>query len=139
MSALPVRLGLRLWVCLACAPGAELEATQASAPPVYERETFTYSAAGRRDPFQPLDVGKGEGPRFADLALSGVLLNAEVGSVATLTDRRTGRRYRLREGETLGEARLERIRAEGADFIVTTFGVHRRETLWVRREGRSRG
>lgn len=129
-------LGLGLAICLACAAGIELRAAQTPSVPVYERETFTYSVLGRRDPFQPLDVGEGEAPRFADLALSGVLLHPETGSVATLTDRRTGRRYRLREGDVLGEARLERIRADGVDFIVEIFGVPRRETLWVRREGR---
>lgn len=132
-------LGLGLAIGLACSAGIELRAVQAPALPVYERETFTYSAHGQRDPFQPLDVGDGEAPRFVDLALSGVLLHPETGSVATLTDRRTGRRYRLREGDVLGEARLERIRADGVDFIVETFGVPRRETLWVRREGRRGG
>lgn len=132
-------LGFGLALCLACSAGLELRAVQSSALPGYERETFTYSAHERRDPFQPLDVGDGEAPRFVDLALSGVLLHPETGSVATLTDRRTGRRYRIREGDVLGEARLERIRADGVDFIVETFGVPRRETLWVRREGRRGG
>lgn len=132
-------LGLGLVIGLACSAGLELRAMQSSAPPAYERETFAYSAHGGRDPFQPLDVGDGDAPRFVDLALSGVLLHRETGSVATLTDRRTGRRYRIREGDSLGEARLERIRADGVDFIVETFGVPRRETLWVRREGRRGG
>ena len=119
--------------------GAGLVAVQAPALPVYEREVFTYSAFGRRDPFQPPGAAEQEGPRFADLVLSGVLLNPEVGSVAILADRRTGRRYRAREGDTLGEARVERIGAEGVEFIVVTFGVRRRETLWVRREAKGDG
>ncbi|WP_423927510.1 hypothetical protein [Candidatus Palauibacter sp.] len=127
--------GLRLTIVLAFAVGTKLMAVQASLP-VYEREVFTYSALGRRDPFQPLDVGEQEGPRFADLTLSGVLYNPEIGSVATLTDRRTGRRYRAREGDLLGEAQVERILQDGVDFVIANFGVRRRETLWVRRERR---
>ncbi|WP_419950799.1 hypothetical protein [Candidatus Palauibacter sp.] len=150
-EVLPLRIGVRLTTCLLYMAGSGLTAASGLAAetglgvvqmpglPVYEREVFTYSAFGRRDPFQPLGAAEQEGPRFADLALSGVLLNAAVGSVATLTDRRTGRRYRAREGDTVGEATVQRIDAEGVEFIVETFGVRRRETLQVRREGRGGG
>ncbi|WP_419163191.1 hypothetical protein [Candidatus Palauibacter sp.] len=98
------------------------------------REVFTYPAFGRRDPFQPLNIGEQGGPRFSDLRLSGVLFNPGLGSVATLTDRKTGRRYRAREDDVLGEARVVRIRAGEVDFEITNFGVSRSETLRVRRQ-----
>ena len=107
---------------------------QAPAVPIYTREAFTYPVADRRDPFQPLRSGSRSGPRFRDLALSGVLYNPRLGSVATLTDRSTGRRYRAREGDRLGEVWVEQIWRGGVDFLISSFGVTRRETLRVRRE-----
>jgi len=102
--------------------------------PVYEREVFTYPAFGRRDPFQPLHLDTRAGPRFGDLTLVGVLYTPRLGSVAILTDRTTGRRYRARERDNIGAARILKIRTEEVDFVITSFGVSRRETLRVRRE-----
>ncbi|MCY3598440.1 MAG: hypothetical protein OXN85_00500 [Gemmatimonadetes bacterium] len=103
-------------------------------PPIYEREVFTYPAFDRRDPFQPLHLDTRAGPRFGDLALVGVLYTPQLGSVAILTDRTTGRRYRARERDNIGAARVVQIRTEEVDFVITSFGVSRRETLRVRRE-----
>ena len=108
--------------------------TPASTAEVYEREVYDYPSLGRRDPFRPLNSGEQIGPRFEDLNLSGVLYNPAVGSVATLTDQTTGRRYRAREGESLGEVRIAAIRPDEVDFVLTSFGVSRRETLRVKRE-----
>lgn len=102
--------------------------------PVYEREVFDYPSLGRRDPFRPLNAGEQVGPRFEDLALSGVLYNPAVGSVATLSDRKTGRRYRVREGDALGEIRVAAIRPSEVDFVITSFGISRRETLRVKKD-----
>lgn len=99
---------------------------------VYEREIFTYPSLGRRDPFRPLNAGEQIGPNFEDLTLSGVLFNPGIGSVATLTDRKTGRRYRAREGDVLGDVRVAAIRSGEADFVITSFGISRRETLTVK-------
>ena len=109
-------------------------AAQTRPPPIYEREVFTYPAFDRRDPFQPLHLDTLAGPRFGDLTLAGVLYNPQLGSVAILTDRSTGRRYRARERDTIGAARVVRIRMEEVDFVITTFGVSRQETLRARRE-----
>lgn len=103
-------------------------------PPIYEREVFTYPAFDRRDPFRPLHLDTQAGPRFGDLTLTGVLYNLQLGSVAILTDRTTGRRYRARERDVIGAARVVRIGTEEVDFVITSFGVSRRETLAVRRE-----
>ncbi len=114
--------------------GAEV-AAQTRPPPVYEREVFTYPGFDRRDPFRPLHLDTREGPRFGDLTLAGVVYNPQLGSVAVLTDRTTGRRYRARERDTIGTARVARIGMDAVDFVITSFGVSRRETLRVRREG----
>ncbi|WP_420441681.1 hypothetical protein [Candidatus Palauibacter sp.] len=103
-------------------------------PPIYEREIFSYHAFERRDPFLPLHPDTQAGPRFGDLTLSGVLYHPQLGSVAILTDRTTGRRYRARERDIIGTARVVQIRIEEVDFVITSFGVSRRETLRVRRE-----
>ena len=115
--------------------GPGRSAAQAPSPPTYEREVFTYPAIGRRNPFQPFHLGTETGPRFGDLTLSGVLYHQGLGSVATLTDRQTGRRYRVREHDRLGEVRVVRILPTEVDFAITSFGVRREETLRVRREG----
>ena len=78
--------------------------------------------------------GEQIGPRFDDLVLNGVLYNPAVGSVATMTDQKTGKRYRAREGDRLGEIRIAAIRAQEVDFVITSFGISRRETLRVERD-----
>ncbi len=130
------RVGLASGAAVALALLAQPLAAQtpAQTAEVYEREVYDYPSLGRRDPFRPLNAGEQIGPRFEDLNLSGVLYNPAVGSVATLTDQKTGRRYRAREGESLGEVRIAAIRPDEVDFVITSFGVSRRETLRVKRE-----
>lgn len=113
--------------------GASPAAAQTPAATVYEREVFTYPSLGRRDPFRPLNAGEQIGPRFEDLQLSGVVYAPAVGSVATLTDQKSGRRYRAREGDVLGEVRVAAIRPDEVDFVITSFGISRRETLKVKK------
>lgn len=102
---------------------------------VYEREVFAYPAEGRRDPFLALNAGERLGPRFEDLSLTGVLYNPAVSSVATLTDRKTQKRYRVREGDVLGtDIRITTIRPGEVVFTITSYGVSRREVLRVKKE-----
>jgi len=122
---------------LAAAPALAQTATTAS--PVYEREVFEYPSLGRRDPFRSLNSGEQIGPRFEDLRLSGVLYNQSIGSVATLVDEQTGRRYRVREGDSLGEARVTSIRVDEVDFLITAYGISRQETLRVKQDKESEG
>ena len=119
------------------APTAAQATTGASA--VYEREVFDYPSMGRRDPFRPLNAGEQIGPRFEDLRVSGVLFNPQIGSVATLMDEQHGRRYRVREGDTLGDVRVVAIRLDEVDFLITSFGVSRQETLRVKQDKESVG
>ncbi len=129
---------IRLTFAVVLAAAFRIEPTEAAAQtrpsPIYEREVFTYPAFDRRDPFQPLHLDTQAGPRFGDLTLVGVLYSPQPGSVAILTDRSTGRRYRARERDIIGAARVVRIRMEEVDFVITSFGVSRQETLRARRE-----
>lgn len=104
-----------------------------------DRETFDYPAGTRRDPFQPLSAGDDLGPRFEDLNLSGVVYSPATGSIAILTDRATGKRYRVWEGDVIGGAKLVRVRAVEVDFVVTAFGVSRQETLRLKSLDKEQG
>lgn len=106
-----------------------LVAQGTSEAPVMEREVFQYPVVGRRDPFAPLSAGDELGPRFEDLALSGIIYSPQRGSVAVLVDRATERRYRVWEGDVIGGARLLQVSESDAEFLVTVFGVTRRDTL----------
>ncbi len=130
-----------VWSLFAAPPAVQAQEPEAAGDTisVYEREVFQYPAAGRRDPFYPLTAGQQIGPRFDDLELNGVLYNPTVGSVATLTDRKTGKRYRTRTGDSLGDIRIVAIRAEEVDFLITSFGVSRRETLRVSKDKERQG
>ena len=128
-------LAAALCVALAAAHGSGPRVVAAQMrPPIYERDVFTYPVFDRRDPFQPPHLDTRAGPRFVDLRLVGVLYATPSASVAILTDRTTGRRYRAREDDHIGAARVVRIGTEEVDFVITSFGVSRRETLRVRRE-----
>jgi len=103
----------------------------AGEPPVYERETFDYPRAQRRNPFAPVDAGVEEGPRFQNLRLRGVIFSPGVGSVAVLVDESTGRRYRVRDGQRIGQAQVLEIRRTEVLFRVLGPTQARRETLQV--------
>ncbi|MDX1394848.1 MAG: hypothetical protein R3195_10665 [Gemmatimonadota bacterium] len=118
---------------------APTQGQASTASTVYEREVFSYPSLGRRDPFRALNAGERIGPQFIDLRLSGVLFNPSIGSVATLLDESTGRRYRVREGEVLGDARVVAIRTDEVDFLITNYGISRQETLRVKRNKESEG
>lgn len=93
------------------ADGAEGAAGGTTDPVSYQREVFDYPSFDRRDPFRARTGGVTEGPRFENLVLSGVIYNPSVGSVAVLVDRATGRRHRVREGQRLGQMRIDTIRS----------------------------
>jgi hypothetical protein len=101
---------------------------------VYRREKFVYPSDNRRNPFVSLigpDVDSG--PIFEDLDLMGIIFGGSAGSVATVIDRATEKRYRVRRGDTIGSARVVEIRPDAVVFQVSEFGVTRSETLRIRR------
>jgi hypothetical protein len=103
------------------------------------RETFYYPGGQRRDPFEPLSAGDELGPRFEDLNLSGIVYSPSTGSIAVLTDKATGKRYRVWEGDLIGGAKLVRVRASEVDFVVTAYGVSRQETLRLKSQDKEQG
>jgi hypothetical protein len=106
---------------------------------IYRRERFVYPSNDRRNPFQSLLTLEDAGPQFEDLDLLGVIFGGPAGSVATLIDRSTSKRFRVRRGELVGNARVVEIRPEEVVFSVTTFGITRSETLRIQKrkeEGR---
>ena len=111
-------------------PLAIQDTTQAQpAPPaeqeVYRRETFVYPTDNRRNPFIDLAGESESGPRFENLDLTGIIFGGSAGSVASLVDRATERRYRVRRGDIVGDARVVEIRPDEVVFQVTQFGVTR--------------
>lgn len=101
---------------------------------IYRRERFVYPANQRRNPFQSLLTLEDAGPQFEDLDLLGVIFGGHAGSVATLIDRTTNKRFRVRRGEMVGNARVVEIRPEEVVFSVTSFGITRSETLRIQKK-----
>lgn len=97
---------------------------------VYEREVYDYGAAATRDPFRPLIGPDGQmGPTFQNLTLRGIIYSTGRGqSVALLADR-SGKIYRARRGDIVGNARILEIRPLEVLFAVEDFGVTRQEML----------
>ena len=120
-------------------PDDAAEVERAQAAPTLERESFSYSGAGRRDPFKALKAGDELGPRFEDLELSGIIFSPEAGSVIVLVDRSTQRRYRVWEGDIVGGATLLDVTPDQAVFRVTVFGVSRQETLRLKNTDKEQG
>lgn len=128
-------IGAVLLAVLACGD-ARAQSTQARTPGesedlnlVFEREVFTYVAAGRRDPFLPLVGDLGVRPRFDQVTLTGIIQSPNPReSMAVLTDR-TGRVYRARAGQVVGDARVIEVSSNRVVFAVSNFGVVRQEVL----------
>lgn len=128
-------------------PGASAAAAAAQRTPrtdarpegegvLYWREEYAYPAQGRRSPFENLLEAAELGPDFGDLDLVGII-NSPGDAVATLVDRTAKKRYRVREGDTVGNAEVLEIRRDEVVFNVTVFGVSRVETLRVRKKERA--
>lgn len=115
------------------------EAGAEQTAPLLERETFEYSASGRRDPFKPLEAGAELGPQFSDLELAGIIYSPDTGGVVVLVDRSTQRRYRVWEGDVVGGAQLRSVTPNEAVFVVTVFGVSRQETLRLKNTDKEQG
>jgi Tfp pilus assembly protein PilP len=105
---------------------------------VYEREVFTYRPTGRRDPFRPLTDDDEMGPRFERLSLQGVIYSTGRGESIALLGDGTGRVYRVREGEVLGNARVVEIGPSRVMLAVDVFGTIRQEMLELQRRGGDR-
>lgn len=131
--------GLQAQEADAAAEVGEEQAEQTQVAPLVQRETYSYTGAGRRDPFKQLEAGDELGPRFEDLELAGIIYSPNAGSVIVLVDRATQRRYRVWEGDIVGGATLLDVTPDEAVFTVTVFGVSRRETLRLKNTDKEQG
>jgi len=93
------------------------------------RETFTYSADGRRDPFLSLMRTGDLRPMVSDLRLVAVIYDPQGRSVAILRDLQTKEQYRVRVGQTLGRMRVNQIRPQQVIFTIEEIGMTRQEAL----------
>jgi hypothetical protein len=108
-------------------------APRSSAPPaeiVLQREVFSYSGGGRRDPYKSLMSSSEVRPLLSDLRLTVVALDPEGrNSVAVLRDSYSKQQYRVRVGQQLGRLRVTAIRQRSVQFTMEEFGFNRTETL----------
>lgn len=97
-----------------------------------QRETFSYSGGGRRDPYKSLMSSSDVRPLLSDLRLTAVAFDP-VGngsnSVAILRDTYSKQQYRVRVGQQLGRLRVAAIRQRAVQFTIEEFGFNRQETL----------
>jgi Tfp pilus assembly protein PilP len=112
--------------------------TAAEVTLVYEREVYTYQPTGRRDPFRPLTDDDEMGPRFERLTLQGVIYSTGRGESLGLLGDGTGRVYRVRQGDVLGNARVVEIGPSRVVMAVEVFGTIRQEILELQRRGGDR-
>jgi type II secretory pathway component PulC len=103
---------------------------------VFEREVFEYAGRARRDPFQPLTRST-DGPLFTDIKLHMILYSEDpANSVVSVSDG-SKKQYRLRRGESVGNATIIDIGPSRVVFSVMDFGIRRQEVLALKdnREG----
>ena len=103
----------------------------ANAPAALQREVFTYTPSGRRDPFVSLATTNDLRPFVTDLKLVGILADPSGRrSVAVLRDLvDKSKQYRVTVGSTLGRMRVVRITARDVTFSIEEFGRNRQEVL----------
>jgi hypothetical protein len=93
------------------------------------RETFSYTADGRRDPFVSLISSGDLRPMISDLNLGVIIYDPAGHSVAVLRDLTTNERYRVRVGDTLGRMRVAAIHPKSVTFTIEEFGYSRQAML----------
>ncbi len=102
------------------------------------RESFTYSAEGRRDPFVSLIENGDLRPMISDLRLVTVIYAPQGRSVAIMRDVSTQEQYRIRAGQTLGRMRVAGISPKSVTFTIEEYGFSRQEVLALNDTTRAR-
>ena len=95
----------------------------------FDREVFTYPGEGRRDPFRPLAGTDALGPLFEDLTLRGIAWSPTPHQSVVLLNDGARKIYKLRVGESVGNARVTAIEKDRVRFAVTSFGITRMELM----------
>jgi hypothetical protein len=104
---------------------------------VFEREVFDYAGRARRDPFRPL-TSSTEGPLFTDLSLHMILFSEDPRSSVVAVSDAAKKQYRLRRGDSVGNATVVDIRPARVVFSVLDFGIRRQEVLDLKETERER-
>ena len=102
---------------------------------VFEREIYSYPGRARRDPFKALTSTVG--PLFEDLKINIILFSPNPANSVVLLSDTERKEYRLRRGETVGNATVVEIRETRVIFSVNDFGIRRQGILELKakREG----
>ena len=97
------------------------------------RETFSYAGASR-DPFASVVSQASAGPDLSDMVLVTVIADARSArnSVAILREKAGTRRWRVKVGDQIGNARVSLITVHDVTFSIQDFGFERQETLSLR-------
>ena len=97
------------------------------------RETFSYAGASR-DPFASVVSQANSGPDLSDMILVTVISDARSArnSVAILREKQGTRRWRVKVGDQIGNARVSLITVHDVTFSIQDFGFERQETLSLR-------
>jgi hypothetical protein len=105
----------------------------------FYRETFSYEAEGRRDPFVSLMGSSELRPLISDLTLVGVIYDeAGSNSVAILADASAGgQTIRKKLGDALGRMKITKISENSIALHIDEFGFARQETLLIDRNPRT--
>jgi hypothetical protein len=119
----------------AAVPAAAVE--RAEPKLVFEREVFDYAGRVRRDPFRPL-TSSAEGPLFTDLSLHMILFSEDPRSSVVAVSDAAKRQYRLRRGDSVGNATVIDIGPTRVVFSVLDFGIRRQEVLDMKATERER-
>ena len=116
-------------------PQAPASAAASDPRLIFEREVYAYPGRARRDPFMPL-TGQNAGPLFSDLRLR-VILYSEIPSqsVVAVSDA-ANKQYRLRRGDSVGNATVVDIGPTRVVFSVSDFGIRRQEILELKAANR---
>lgn len=138
---------LALLALAGAAPASGQQAPAAAPPPativqgnepqlVFEREVFSYPGRARRDPFMPL-TGQNAGVLFADLKLHMILFDDNPARSIVAVSDAANKQYRLRRGDSVGNATVVDIGRTRVVFSVSDFGIRRQEVLEMKPTGRS--
>ena len=103
---------------------------------IFEREVFSYPGRARRDPFMPL-TGQNAGILFSDVTLHMILFDENPGRSIVAVSDAANKQYRLRRGDSIGNATVVDIGRTRVVFSVSDFGIRRQEVLELKPTGRS--
>lgn len=112
--------------------------TEGKAAISLSRESFNYTADGRRDPFMSLMKTGELRPAVSDLKLVTVIYDPAGRSVAILRDISTKEQYRIKVGQTLGRMRVASIQPKSVTFTVIAIGTTFQEVLALNDTTRAR-